>query len=294
TGVLRSALHASAAGQACGAEGAPAADRAWLDGTRGRRNAEIFHRAATGRPLAAHPSGSVRGKCWPVVPRGVTFRPGVSLAAARLSPAHAPDVHAARSRPPTPELAGNTPIPPRFATNTSSVQSLRYVRREVMPRSNAAPAAPVAARRIHMFLASSNGRGRRAAAPTGRCIRRHGARGTRALVTPYVAAYDGRWSRRAASAGRAAGAPARRPTCPRVCVAIRDGAARPAARAARPAAFIQHPRRWDMGRKILMLVGDYAEDYEVMVPFQALQAVGHPVHAVCPRSEDGRGGEAAG
>jgi protease I len=31
-----------------------------------------------------------------------------------------------------------------------------------------------------------------------------------------------------------------------------------------------------------MLVGDYVEDYEVMVPFQALQMVGHSVHAVCP------------
>lgn len=37
-----------------------------------------------------------------------------------------------------------------------------------------------------------------------------------------------------------------------------------------------------MGRKILMLVGDYAEDYEVMVPFQALQISGHTVDAVCP------------
>ena len=35
-------------------------------------------------------------------------------------------------------------------------------------------------------------------------------------------------------------------------------------------------------KKILMLVGDYVEDYEVMVPFQALQMVGHTVHAVCP------------
>jgi protease I len=35
-------------------------------------------------------------------------------------------------------------------------------------------------------------------------------------------------------------------------------------------------------KRILMLVGDYAEDYETMVPFQALQAVGHTVHAVCP------------
>jgi protease I len=35
-------------------------------------------------------------------------------------------------------------------------------------------------------------------------------------------------------------------------------------------------------KKILMLVGDYVEDYEVMVPFQALQMLGHTVHAVCP------------
>ncbi len=40
-------------------------------------------------------------------------------------------------------------------------------------------------------------------------------------------------------------------------------------------------------KKILMLVGDYAEDYEVMVPFQALQAVGHTVHAVCPDKKAG-------
>jgi protease I len=35
-------------------------------------------------------------------------------------------------------------------------------------------------------------------------------------------------------------------------------------------------------KKILMLVGDFVEDYEVMVPFQALQMVGHRVDAVCP------------
>jgi len=35
-------------------------------------------------------------------------------------------------------------------------------------------------------------------------------------------------------------------------------------------------------KKILMLVGDFVEDYEVMVPFQTLLAVGHDVHAVCP------------
>ena len=37
-----------------------------------------------------------------------------------------------------------------------------------------------------------------------------------------------------------------------------------------------------MSKRILMLVGDFAEDYEVMVPFQTLLAVGHMVHAVCP------------
>lgn len=37
-----------------------------------------------------------------------------------------------------------------------------------------------------------------------------------------------------------------------------------------------------MSKKILMLVGDFSEDYEVMVPFQALLMVGHTVHAVCP------------
>jgi len=42
-----------------------------------------------------------------------------------------------------------------------------------------------------------------------------------------------------------------------------------------------------MARKILMLVGDYAEDYEVMVPFQTLLAVGHTVHAVCPGKKKG-------
>lgn len=42
-----------------------------------------------------------------------------------------------------------------------------------------------------------------------------------------------------------------------------------------------------MKQKILMLVGDYAEDYEVMVPFQALLMVGHDVHAVCPDKQKG-------
>jgi protease I len=41
------------------------------------------------------------------------------------------------------------------------------------------------------------------------------------------------------------------------------------------------------GKKILMLVGDFVEDYEVMVPFQALLMVGHTVHAVCPGKKAG-------
>jgi protease I len=40
-------------------------------------------------------------------------------------------------------------------------------------------------------------------------------------------------------------------------------------------------------KKILMLVGDFGEDYENMVPFQALQMVGHIVHAVCPDKKAG-------
>src|SRR6202165_5982382 len=40
-------------------------------------------------------------------------------------------------------------------------------------------------------------------------------------------------------------------------------------------------------KSILMLVGDYVEDYEVMVPFQALQMLGHTVHAVCPGKKSG-------
>ena len=41
-------------------------------------------------------------------------------------------------------------------------------------------------------------------------------------------------------------------------------------------------------KKILFLVGDFAEDYEVMVPFQALTALGHVVHAVCPGKKAGQ------
>ncbi|TAL95418.1 MAG: DJ-1/PfpI family protein [Paraburkholderia sp.] len=40
-------------------------------------------------------------------------------------------------------------------------------------------------------------------------------------------------------------------------------------------------------KKILFLTGDFAEDYETMVPFQALQAIGHTVDAVCPGKKAG-------
>src|SRR5271163_3658388 len=40
-------------------------------------------------------------------------------------------------------------------------------------------------------------------------------------------------------------------------------------------------------KSILMIVGDFVEDYEVMVPFQALLMVGHTVHAACPDRKAG-------
>jgi protease I len=42
-----------------------------------------------------------------------------------------------------------------------------------------------------------------------------------------------------------------------------------------------------MPKKILLLCGDFAEDYETMVPFQALTMIGHTVHAVCPNKKAG-------
>ena len=42
-----------------------------------------------------------------------------------------------------------------------------------------------------------------------------------------------------------------------------------------------------MAKRLLMIVGDFVEDYEVMVPFQALQMVGLEVHAVCPGKKSG-------
>ena len=40
-------------------------------------------------------------------------------------------------------------------------------------------------------------------------------------------------------------------------------------------------------RRVLMLVGDYVEDYEAMVPYQILLMVGHDVHVVCPGKQAG-------
>ena len=42
-----------------------------------------------------------------------------------------------------------------------------------------------------------------------------------------------------------------------------------------------------MAKKILMLTGDFTEDYETMVPFQALEMVGYKVDAVCPDKKAG-------
>jgi len=41
-------------------------------------------------------------------------------------------------------------------------------------------------------------------------------------------------------------------------------------------------------KKILMLVGDFVEDYEAMVPFQILTMAGHQVDAVCPGKRPGQ------
>ncbi len=40
-------------------------------------------------------------------------------------------------------------------------------------------------------------------------------------------------------------------------------------------------------KKVLLFTGDFAEDYETMVPFQMLQMVGYEVHAVCPDKKPG-------
>lgn len=40
-------------------------------------------------------------------------------------------------------------------------------------------------------------------------------------------------------------------------------------------------------KKILFLVGDFGEDYEIMVPYQMLTMIGHTLHAVCPGKKAG-------
>ena len=40
-------------------------------------------------------------------------------------------------------------------------------------------------------------------------------------------------------------------------------------------------------KKILMIAGDFAEDYEVMVPYQALSVCGFAVDVVCPDKKAG-------
>lgn len=42
-----------------------------------------------------------------------------------------------------------------------------------------------------------------------------------------------------------------------------------------------------MSKRILMLAGDFVEDYEIMVPYQALLSVGLQVDVVCPDKKKG-------
>ncbi|RVW61097.1 Protein DJ-1-like D [Vitis vinifera] len=50
---------------------------------------------------------------------------------------------------------------------------------------------------------------------------------------------------------------------------------------------LPHSVSHKMAKSVLILCGDYMEDYEVMVPFQALLAYGVSVHAVCPGKKAG-------
>ena len=42
-----------------------------------------------------------------------------------------------------------------------------------------------------------------------------------------------------------------------------------------------------MAKKVLMIAGDFTEDYETMVPFQSLQMLGYQVDVVCPEKKSG-------
>jgi len=69
----------------------------------------------------------------------------------------------------------------------------------------------------------------------------------------------------------------------------KKAAAKPLAKKAAPKSVAKAPKQAEkaLGKKILMLVGDYVEDYEVMVPFQALLMLGYQVEAVCPDKKAG-------
>ena len=41
------------------------------------------------------------------------------------------------------------------------------------------------------------------------------------------------------------------------------------------------------GKKILMLTGDFTEEYEIFVIQQGMEAVGHTVHVICPDKKKG-------
>lgn len=83
-----------------------------------------------------------------------------------------------------------------------------------------------------------------------------------------------------APAPKKASAPKQAPAAKKAAPAAKPAAKPVAAKApAKPAKVAT--------KKILMLVGDYVEDYEVMVPFQALTMLGYQVDAVCPDKKAG-------
>jgi protease I len=48
-----------------------------------------------------------------------------------------------------------------------------------------------------------------------------------------------------------------------------------------------HEMETMMAKRILIIAGDFVEDYEVMVPYQALLMLGHTVHVACPNKKAG-------
>lgn len=76
-------------------------------------------------------------------------------------------------------------------------------------------------------------------------------------------------------------APAKKPAAK---PAAKKAQAKPLAKKAEPKSAVKAA---PAAKKLLMLVGDYVEDYEVMVPFQALTMLGYQVDAVCPDKKAG-------